>query len=140
MFIILCRGQEFRQEYANIAEIRLIIPQHTNLMALTATASISTREHIIVNLNMQDKCVVVSQLPNRVNICYRVHEKPNDPMVVFLPYLNDLIQHKSKARRCVIFCPMYSDCDEVYSLLASHLLQHSAMYDPAHQHRSKTKS
>jgi len=105
-------------------------------MALTATASISTRDRIIMNLNMQDKCVVVSQIPNRINICYQVYEKPSDPMVVFLPFLNDLIEHRSKAQRCVIFCPSYSACDEVYSLIASHLLQHNAMYDPPDAERT----
>lgn len=29
-----------------------------------------------------------------------------------------------------MFCPTYSVCDEVYSLIASHLLQHNAMYHP----------
>ena len=132
----LLRGHEFRQEYANFAEVRSVIPQHTNIMALTATASIRTREHIMVNLNMKDEYLIVCQLPNRVNICYQVYEKPSDPAVAFLPFLNDMIHRKTKAHRCVVFCPTYSDCDEVYSLVASHLLQHNSMYDPPDAERT----
>ena len=64
------------------------------IMALTATASIRTREHIMVNLNMKDNYLIVCQLPNRVNICYQVYERPSDPVVAFLPFLNDMIQQK----------------------------------------------
>ena len=52
------------------------------VLALTATRSIHTREHIIVNL-----------LQNKMNICYQVYEKPNDPVIAFL---NDLIQQETK--------------------------------------------
>lgn len=99
-------------------------------MALTATASVSTRKHIIENLNMQDNCMVINQLPNRVNICYQVFEKPSDPAVAILPFLVDLVEERSKAQRHVVFCPTYAACDEVYSLIASYLLQHNALYDP----------
>lgn len=99
-------------------------------MALTATASVSTRKHIIKNLIMQDNCTVINELPNRVNICYQVFEKPSDPAVAILPFLSDLVKNKSKAQRYVVFCPTYAACDEVYSLIASYLLQHNALYDP----------
>ena len=73
-------------------------------MALTATASIHTCKSIMVNLNMKDNSLVVCQLPNWVNIiCCQVYEKPSDPVVAFLPFLNDLIQQKIKAFRCVVF-------------------------------------
>lgn len=80
-------ARSFDKNMQNIAEIRSIIPQHTSIMALTATASISTREHIIANLNMQDKCVVVCQLPNRINIRYQVCQQPSDPKMASLPLL-----------------------------------------------------
>ena len=111
-------------------------------MALTATASISTRDRIIMNLNIQDKCVVVSQIPNKIIICYKVYEKPSDPMVVFLPLIFSMIWLSTKAKHndVLLFCPSYSACDEVYSLIASHLLQHNAMYDPPDAEQLSTAS
>ena len=34
------------------------------------------------------------------------------------------------------FCPIYSACDEVYSLVASHLLQHNAIHDSPNAERT----
>ena len=70
--------------YCWIISLRKGIPQYTDIMELTATASVRTREHIMLNLNMKDNYLIVCQFPNRINICYQVYEKPSDPVVAFL--------------------------------------------------------
>lgn len=48
------RGEEFRPDYANISELRSIVPSSANLMALTATVTSSTRKVIMKNLCMDE--------------------------------------------------------------------------------------
>ena len=71
----LCnRGESFRTEFSHLGEIRSIVPEGVRLMALTATATLSTRKYIIKNLSMQNP-VVVYMTPAKDNIAYYVVEK-----------------------------------------------------------------
>ena len=51
------------------------MPRRVRLMALTATATLSTRKFIIKNLNMQDTAIVYVP-PLKNNIIYFVTDKP----------------------------------------------------------------
>ena len=48
------RGKEFRTDFARIGEIRSLLPQNTNLMALTATAP----PHLLRDLKQSLPCPV----------------------------------------------------------------------------------
>ena len=52
VYILLHRGSTFRHEFVNISEVRSIIPQSVNCMALTATATAKARRDIIETLCM----------------------------------------------------------------------------------------
>ena len=72
----MLRGKTFRKELSDIGEIRSIVPRRVRLMmALTATATLSTRKFIIKNLNMQNTAVVYVP-PLKHNIAYFVADKP----------------------------------------------------------------
>lgn len=49
---ICFRGKDFRQEFSRIGEIRSLVPKDVNLMALTATANLTTRTIVITSLDM----------------------------------------------------------------------------------------
>ena len=58
-------------------EIRSIIPETVRVMALTATATLTTRKFIIKSLIMQ-KPDIIYVSPARYNILYTVVDKPKD--------------------------------------------------------------
>lgn len=71
------RGKDFRTDFSRIGEIRSLMPHKCNLMALTATAALSTRRNVIKSLEMQG-CYIMALSPNRINIFYAVEEKPSN--------------------------------------------------------------
>ena len=52
LFFFLLWGHAFRKEFSNLTEIRSIVPESVNLIALTATATVSTRNFRNMNLSM----------------------------------------------------------------------------------------
>ena len=63
--------------------MRSLIPRNCNLMALTATANLATRNMVINSLEMCG-CYVLALNPNKVNIRYAVEEKPVDLMSIYI--------------------------------------------------------
>ena len=101
----LCRGDSFRM---HLAEIRSIVPRDIHLMALTATATLSTRKYIIGNLSMQDPAIVYSP-PVKKNITYFVRDKPKEGIpAAFNPIVERLITQRNMGR-VIIFCRTYED-------------------------------
>ena len=67
------------------------MPRRVRLMALTATATLSTRKFIIKNLNMQDTSIVYVP-PLKNNIIYFVTDKPRGGISeAFQPIVDRLI-------------------------------------------------
>ena len=65
----LYRGESFRKEFAHLGYVRNLIPETVHVMALTATATTTTRHEIIKTLRMVG-LVVVAVTPNKPNIKY----------------------------------------------------------------------
>ena len=90
---ILCkhihRGKDFRQEFSNLGEVRSLIPEDVRCMALTATATKTSRNEICNVLGMH-KPVVVSQSPNKPNIKYCVQLKHGTMEETFAPLVEEL--------------------------------------------------
>ena len=61
------RGDTFRQAFSEIGDIRSLIPDHVQMMALTATATKNTRINICHQLGKIHP-FVIAKPPNRVNI------------------------------------------------------------------------
>ena len=94
------RGKQFRGDFACISEIHSLLPKHTNVMALTATANVGTRKVVIKSLEMRD-CYILSRNPNQLNTWYSVLPKPCDPISIFLPFINKLVCDKT-SNKCLL--------------------------------------
>lgn len=103
------RGQSFRKEFSHLGEIRSIVPCSVHLMALTATATLSTRKYIVSNLGMQDPAIIYIP-PVKNNIAYFVADKPKSGIsAAFSPIVEKLIRERDKMDRLIIFCRTYDD-------------------------------
>lgn len=72
MCFSLCRGKHVRKEFLRLGEVRSLIPSSTTVMALTATASTSTRQEVIKILGMNNLHAVS---PHKSNVTYWVAER-----------------------------------------------------------------
>ena len=53
--LFLCiKGAFFRKEFSRLGEVRSLIPPHVHMIALTVTATFSTRNKVITTLRMVD--------------------------------------------------------------------------------------
>lgn len=65
--LYLYRGDEFRQVFKQLGELRAIVPANINMMALTATTTKSSRSEICRILGI-DNPVVVAVSPDKPNV------------------------------------------------------------------------
>lgn len=70
-------GSSFGKEFSKLGDLHGFFPSHLNYMALTATASASTRKTVIRLLGMH-KPVILSRSPSKSNMFYEVLEKDNE--------------------------------------------------------------
>lgn len=109
----LNRGIDFRKEYSKLGELRGFFPPHVHIMALTATASYSTRKEVIKMLGMRKPHMIV-RCPNKPNIIFTVEKKVDDIDVVFKPLVDEIKLKKTKMDK-INFCRGYNDCSSIYS-------------------------
>lgn len=82
-------------------------------MALTATATLSTRKYIIKNLSMQNPAIVYVP-PVWNNITYFVADKPKAGIsATFQPIAERLIRERNMGRM-IIFCRTYDDVINIH--------------------------
>ena len=80
-YVINYRGDSFRQEFCCLGELRSTIPEHVNVMVLTATATVSTRNEIVKSLDMQDPVIVpVSPMKGNIHYCVARKTSPFQPI------------------------------------------------------------
>ena len=89
--------------------MRSIIPENVNVMALTATATKSTRHEIIKSLDMQ-KPVIVSVPPVKDNC---VSDKSTITFSLG-PICDRLAHQRTEMGRTVIFCRTYDEVTAIY--------------------------
>ena len=107
-----CRGQEFRKEYSRLGEIRIILSNKVNVMALTATAAKTLRADIIKGIGMK-KPIVIAANPDKTNIRYEVvpYVSLNKTFGVLA---NQLREKHISIGKTIIFCQTLSDCPMIY--------------------------
>lgn len=89
-------------------------------MALTATATLSTRKFIIKSLNMQNP-VIIYIPPVKNNIAYYVEDKPREGIrVAFKPIVDRLIRERNMGR-VIIFCKTYDNVISIHKYFVSAL-------------------
>ena len=86
-------------------------------MALTATATMASRQKIIASLEMRD-LVCILRTPHKKNIFYSVRPKTN--IEEFVTELGSILQDlRTSMPRTIIFCRRYSECAHMYTLFQS---------------------
>ena len=82
-------GKEpFRRAYRKLGDLRSFLPSDIPFVALTATATHSTRKDIIHSLGLS-KAVAISVSPNRNNIMYHIQASSEDVTVTFKWIIED---------------------------------------------------
>ena len=81
-------------------------------MALTATASLKTRDRVIKILGMESPCITAVS-PHKANIVYWVLPKASIEEV-FEPLVKELRELRNTMPRMIIFCRRYEECAALY--------------------------
>ena len=90
------------------------------LVALTATATTSTRLQIMHSLEMK-KPVLLIESPNRPNIGYAVKVVPPDPSKTFLTVVKDLREQKGNYKRTIVYCQSIKVATQLYDFFQAEL-------------------
>ncbi len=107
------RGDKFRREFSHLGEVRSIVPTSVRVMALTATATKTTRKFIINSLNMQLPDIIYIP-PVKDNIVYNVLDKPKDISEYFEKIVDKLKVERANMPRIIIFCKTYNSIILIY--------------------------
>ena len=106
------RGSTFRQAFLKVGELRSLLPEACNIMALTATANSSLRLQLKDLIGMKDPTMVVLA-PCKPNLFYKVL-----PFVSiecnFTPMLEKLMKERVSFPRTIIYCRTMDDCANLY--------------------------
>ena len=113
LLLFFFRGETFRNILLRIGELRSLVPESANVMALTATATKSVLEDVIRILGLRNPVAIVIS-PSRANISYIV--KSYDSITdSFLPPLEDLRKLRLEFPRTIIYCRRFVDCGNLYA-------------------------
>ena len=113
MTFTLYRGEQFTREFSHLGEIRSIIPECVRVMALTATATKTTRKFIIDSLSMQLPEIIY--IPPVKNIIYVVLDKPKDIGDYFERIVEKLKVEGISMHRMIIFYKTHKNIITIYS-------------------------
>ena len=115
----LFRGESFRHALTRIGEIRSLVPEGVNLLAMTATASTALRVDIAKMLGMKEE-IVVSIPPCKVNIMYATGIFKS-VQLTFSPMLKKLQEQRAVYPRTIVYCQRLQECADVYHFFKSNL-------------------
>ena len=112
-------GAEFRPTFAEIGNLRSIIPSNVKLIALTATATSETYHVVVHQLALVDP-VLVALPPHRQNINFKV--SPKVSMEQFVLSLAEEVEAKrDKFPKTIVYVRTYADCGSIYLQLKQSL-------------------
>ena len=114
----------FRKWYGNLGELMSLVPNNTNFVVLTATATQETTDCIFESLKLPPKKThTVKQSPDRHNLRYSVQYIDNNiPLkMVFAGLLNEMNEKGVEADRTLIYCQTRKHCGLLYRLFEIHL-------------------
>ena len=122
------RGDQFRTVYANIAQLKSFVPTNTPALALTATATSTTKALISHSLRLDDPFVIAIS-PDLPNICYsvvRIHVR--DVTIPFKWPLAKLQKERKSLPKTIVFCRSIATCVKLYKHFLTSLRSDS--YEP----------
>jgi len=130
------RGDEFQIAFTQIGDLRSIIPDEVNVLALTGTVTSSIYDSVLKRLSLKDP-TVVGDSPSRDNIKYFV-----EPLIS-AKKLCKLFAEKIRSNRIhfpktLIFCSTIAECSLLYRTLRAQLgddFMEPPGYPDFHKHR-----
>ena len=93
----------FCQHYSKLATLHSFVSSTVPFMALTATASESSRTEICKSLEMVSPCIIVIS-PNRLNMRYSVYCVSKDLKLRFTWLLEELQSNQASTAKTIVFC------------------------------------
>uniref|UniRef100_A0A1X7TE05 DNA 3'-5' helicase n=1 Tax=Amphimedon queenslandica TaxID=400682 RepID=A0A1X7TE05_AMPQE len=103
-------GIKFRPDFSRLSEIRSLLPQKINVLALTATATLTLQKEIMSSLGMVDP-VVIEVSPEKHNLHFSIKENATDAIMAVILEL----KHKRvEMERMIIFCRRPLDCANLW--------------------------
>ncbi|XP_078360026.1 putative ATP-dependent DNA helicase RecS [Oculina patagonica] len=109
----------FRIWFRRINELRSLVGS-VPLVALTATATKTTRSQIIKTLEMEN-VAVFSENPNRKNIAYGVQVTGDDPLTTFSSLIQEIKEKGRSCGRVIIYCPKIKVVSTLYGIFKAEL-------------------
>ena len=105
----------FREEYSYLGELRSMVPRKIPVVALTATATASTRSAIVKSLGLNNPAIVIKS-PRRENIKYVVMKtKEKDIVKTFKWKLEEVRERGKQAERLIVYCRTKAQCNHLYA-------------------------
>ncbi|KAJ2918241.1 hypothetical protein MD484_g2151, partial [Candolleomyces efflorescens] len=111
-------GQDFRDAYASLGELRTLYPK-VPIIALTATANKTTVNDIITQLKLRPDVVRLIQSFNRPNLTYTVNDKKSG----FKNEIAELLQNRFRNQSGVIYCRAKQTCETFAQFLCGKGIQ-----------------
>lgn len=108
-------GDQFRTTFAQIGDLRSLIPDTVKIMALTATATTETLRVVTHRLSMI-MANVIPLPPFRDHISYEVHPKIDTDRFTSL-ICTELAAKRTNYPKTIIYVRAYTDCSTIYMLL-----------------------
>ena len=105
--------------FTSLGQLRSLIPESTNVLALTATATKLTFEIVADGLGLMNPAVVATSC-NRSNIKLLVRAKQTLEEFSF-DLSQKLKSDKQKHPKTIVFCRSYKDCTDLYVPLTEQL-------------------
>ena len=118
------KSTPFRHWYGNNAEMRSLVSSDVPVIALTATASKSTKHKIFESLSlMKNSTFVLERNPDKLNIKFYVQYVKKDLEISWLFdfLIEDIRKQKTECERIIIFCQTRKQCAVVYQTFAENL-------------------
>ena len=121
------RGDTFRTCFRQLGELRSLLPDGVNIMALTATATKPVRLFVSKQLCLY-KPFVLAISPSKPNITYIVKEFVSIPDC-FTKYCEIVKREKVDMGRMLIYCRTLKECCEVRDFFYRYI-QNDRLYPP----------
>lgn len=99
-----------------LGEVRSLIPQHVQILALTATATKEVHLKVGVTLGMV-RPVVVALSPCKKNLSYNIGAFTTISEM-FKPLLDRLKKDRGAFPRTIVYCQSFNMCADIYIFLA----------------------
>ena len=100
LMYLVHRGTTFRQTYLNI---RSLLPEKVRVMALTATATVVTRNAVCRIIGMTTPSII-SEIPNRPNIKYIVNSGSKNIEETFAPLVEEVKLKRASMDCVIVYC------------------------------------